>query len=234
MVIAKKNTLKYYSHLKMDFHFFSAEEGGNRKTPFTNGYQPNFLFYKYKSFGKYTYGKSLTGKIVLPEDTQIFPGEDAEITVYLDADIPLEVGMEVLIKEGTTKLVGKGVITSLEDHDSSYETYGLCNSCGLFRGETIDTFASEDEVMINIPLEKGKVTYYKVITTDTDSDGKKPAFAYNEEELEVTVYDLNGNLISLEPYDDFPGGIHFIKAKCKIDAEKEGDYGQILISSNAM
>jgi|GEM_PF-6288760 len=232
MILAKKNTLKNYSHLKMDFHFFSQEEGGDRKAPIMNGYNPNFHFYKYKESNQYKYAKSLAGKIVISDSTAIAPGEDASITVYLNEDIPLDLGMEVLIKEGSNKVVGKGVITSLEDHDSSFEAYGLCNTCGKFRGETIDTFATENRILIDIPLEKGKVNYYKVITTSTDSSGKKPYFVYNEDELEVTVYDLSGNIINLAEYDEFPGGTHFIKAKCKVDASKEGDYTQILISAD--
>ena len=80
MVIAKPKTVTTHKKFEAEVYILKGEEGG-RKTPFQNGYRPQFYFRT----------TDVTGTVELPKDKEIvMPGDNVKITVSLGAKIAME------------------------------------------------------------------------------------------------------------------------------------------------
>ncbi len=102
MVIVKPKTVKTHKKFEAEVYILKAEEGG-RKTPFQNGYRPQF----------YCRTTDVTGSITLPADKEIvMPGDNVKITVELINKIAMEEKLRFAIREGG-HTVGSGVVTKI-------------------------------------------------------------------------------------------------------------------------
>ena len=80
-----------------------TEKEGGRKTPFTEGYRPQFYFRT----------TDVTGVISLPEDVEMcMPGDHVDMTVSLITPIAIEKGLRFAIREGG-RTVGSGVVSDI-------------------------------------------------------------------------------------------------------------------------
>ena len=102
MVIAKPKTVTTHKKFEAEVYILKGEEGG-RKTPFQNGYRPQFYFRT----------TDVTGTVELPKDKEIvMPGDNVKITVSLGAKIAMEEKLRFAIREGG-HTVGSGVVTKI-------------------------------------------------------------------------------------------------------------------------
>ena len=93
---------KPHTKFTADIHVLTKEEGG-RRTPFFNGYRPQF----------YIRTTDVTGAAELPAGTEkVMPGDNANLTITLIAPIALEEGLPFAIREGG-RTVGAGVVTKI-------------------------------------------------------------------------------------------------------------------------
>jgi len=103
-VLAKAGSVKPHTKFVARVYVLSREEGG-RRTPFYNGYRPQF----------YLRTTDVTGAIGLPEGAEmIMPGDNVDMRVELITPIALEVGQRFAIREGG-RTVGAGAITSITE-----------------------------------------------------------------------------------------------------------------------
>ena len=123
-IISALNTVKNYDVFKATVTILSKDEGGSRHTPITNGYNPTLSFTNTSS--------QFSGKFTFPEDIElIMPGTTEEnITITLDMPKPLVINSEFNIYE-SGKIIGRGVITNLHEHNNLYLTTGKCDLCNL-------------------------------------------------------------------------------------------------------
>ena len=102
MVIVKPKSVSTHKKFEAEVYILKAEEGG-RKTPFQNGYRPQFYFRT----------TDVTGTITLPADKEIvMPGDNVRITVELISKIAMEEKLRFAIREGG-HTVGSGVVTKI-------------------------------------------------------------------------------------------------------------------------
>ena len=80
-----------------------TEKEGGRKTPFFEGYRPQFYFRT----------TDVTGVISLPEGVEMCkPGDHVDMTVSLITPIAIEKGLRFAIREGG-RTVGSGVVADI-------------------------------------------------------------------------------------------------------------------------
>jgi elongation factor Tu len=83
-------------------YILKADEGG-RKTPFQNGYRPQFYFRT----------TDVTGTVELPKDKEIvMPGDNLRLTVTLINKVAMEEKLRFAIREGG-HTVGSGVVSKI-------------------------------------------------------------------------------------------------------------------------
>jgi elongation factor Tu len=102
MVVAKPGSVTPHQSFKCQTYILSQDEGG-RKTPFFNGYRPQFYFRT----------TDVTGIVTLPEGREmVMPGDNVELKVDLIAPIAMEKDLRFAIREGG-RTVGSGVVTDI-------------------------------------------------------------------------------------------------------------------------
>ncbi len=102
MVICKPKTVKIHKKFEAEVYILKGEEGG-RKTPFQNGYRPQFYFRT----------TDVTGSVELPKDRElVMPGDNLRFTVDLISKIAMEEGLRFAIREGG-HTVGSGVVSKI-------------------------------------------------------------------------------------------------------------------------
>jgi len=102
MVIAKPKSVKIQKKFECEVYILKADEGG-RKTPFQNGYRPQFYFRT----------TDVTGTVTLPADKEIvMPGDNVKLTVELISKVAMEEKLRFAIREGG-HTVGSGVVTKI-------------------------------------------------------------------------------------------------------------------------
>jgi elongation factor Tu len=103
MVICKPKSVKIHKKFEAEVYILKGDEGG-RKTPFQNGYRPQFYFRT----------TDVTGTVALPKDRElVMPGDNVRITVDLTPHkIAMEEGLRFAIREGG-HTVGSGVVSKI-------------------------------------------------------------------------------------------------------------------------
>jgi elongation factor Tu len=102
MVICKPKSVKIHKKFEAEVYILKGEEGG-RKTPFQNGYRPQFYFRT----------TDVTGTVELPADRElVMPGDNLRFTVDLISKIAMEEGLRFAIREGG-HTVGSGVVSKI-------------------------------------------------------------------------------------------------------------------------
>jgi len=102
MVICKPKSVTTHSKFEAEIYVLKAEEGG-RKTPFQNGYRPQFYFRT----------TDVTGTVELPKDKEIvMPGDNVKITITLGNKVAMEEKLRFAVREGG-HTVGSGVVTKI-------------------------------------------------------------------------------------------------------------------------
>ena len=102
MVIVKPKSVNTHKKFECEVYILKSEEGG-RKTPFQNGYRPQFYFRT----------TDVTGSVELPKDKEIvMPGDNIKLTVTLISKIAMEEKLRFAIREGG-HTVGSGVVTKI-------------------------------------------------------------------------------------------------------------------------
>ena len=102
MVICKPKSVRTHVKFECEVYILKADEGG-RKTPFQNGYRPQFYFRT----------TDVTGSVELPKDKEIvMPGDNIKLTVTLINKVAMEEKLRFAIREGG-HTVGSGVVTKI-------------------------------------------------------------------------------------------------------------------------
>jgi elongation factor Tu len=102
MVICKPKSVNTHKKFEAEVYILKGEEGG-RKTPFQNGYRPQFYFRT----------TDVTGSVELPKDKElVMPGDNLRFTVTLISKIAMEEGLRFAIREGG-HTVGSGVVSKI-------------------------------------------------------------------------------------------------------------------------
>jgi elongation factor Tu len=102
MVVAAPRSIEPRAKFVAEVYVLRTDEGG-RRTPFFNGYKPQFFFRT----------TDVTGQVSLAGDVQmVMPGDNARIEVGLDKSIAVSAGSRFAIREGG-KTVGSGVVTEV-------------------------------------------------------------------------------------------------------------------------
>jgi elongation factor Tu len=100
-VLCKPGSIKPHTEFTSEVYVLSKDEGG-RHTPFFANYRPQFYFRT----------TDVTGEVVLPEGTEMVPGDNVQLGVKLIAPIAMEQGLRFSIREGG-RTVGSGVVASI-------------------------------------------------------------------------------------------------------------------------
>ncbi len=101
-VLCAGNSIKPHSHFECEVYVLKAEEGG-RKTPFFNGYRPQFYFRT----------TDVTGGVKLLGGAEMcMPGDNVKLEVELQKSIAMDQGSRFAIREGG-RTVGSGVVTKI-------------------------------------------------------------------------------------------------------------------------
>jgi elongation factor Tu len=101
-VLAKPGSITPHTDFEAEIYVLSTDEGG-RRTPFFNGYRPQFYFRT----------TDVTGALQLPAGTEmVMPGDNVKIVVQLIAPIAMEDGLRFAIREGG-RTVGAGVVSKV-------------------------------------------------------------------------------------------------------------------------
>ena len=104
MVICKPGSVKPHLKFKAEIYVLKKEEGG-RHTPFFKGYNPQFYFRT----------TDVTGTVELPDGVEmVMPGDNITISVDLQKEIAMEVGLRFAIREGG-RTIGAGQVTEILD-----------------------------------------------------------------------------------------------------------------------
>ena len=100
-VLSKPGSIKPHTRFKAEAYFLTAEEGG-RRTPFFNGYRPQFYFRTI----------DVTGVVHLSEGTEmVMPGDNVTMEVDLIVPIAIEKKQRFVVREGG-RTVGTGVVAN--------------------------------------------------------------------------------------------------------------------------
>ena len=100
--LARPNSITASKKMAAEIYVLTAEEGG-RHTPFFDNYRPQF----------HIDACNVTGHITLEKNTEmVMPGETANITVELQKNVAMEVGSDIIIKEGG-RVVARGKVTEM-------------------------------------------------------------------------------------------------------------------------
>lgn len=111
-VLYTHETIESYKKFKMSFYLLTKDEGG-KHTPMLSNYKPTFALYKIVNGESTSYVRNVIGTITLPEGTDMMmPGTTLEVSVELNETVPLEVNMEVAVRQ-SAQTIGRGTITSL-------------------------------------------------------------------------------------------------------------------------
>ena len=103
-VLAKPGSITPHHKFTATIYVLSDKEGG-RKTPFMNGYRPQFYFRT----------TDVTGVITLPEGTEmVMPGDNVTISVELICPIAMEEKQRFAIREGGRTVASGTVDTIIE------------------------------------------------------------------------------------------------------------------------
>ena len=101
-VLAKPDSITPHTKFKAEVYVLSKEEGG-RKTPFFNGYRPQFYFRT----------TDVTGSVTLQGGAEMcMPGDNVELEVELGKPIAMDKGSRFAIREGG-RTVGSGLVTEI-------------------------------------------------------------------------------------------------------------------------
>jgi len=101
-VLCANNSIKPHSQFECEVYVLKAEEGG-RKTPFFNGYRPQFYFRT----------TDVTGGVKLLGGAEMcMPGDNVKLEVDLQKSIAMDEGSRFAIREGG-RTVGSGVVTKI-------------------------------------------------------------------------------------------------------------------------
>jgi len=101
-ILSKPGVLKCYNKLEAECYVLTQAEGG-RHTPFFTRYKPQLFFRT----------ADVTGTVLLPKGKEmLMPGDNASITIELQSDMVLEVGLRFAMREGG-KTIGAGKITKV-------------------------------------------------------------------------------------------------------------------------
>jgi elongation factor Tu len=102
MVLCKPKTVTVHTKFEAEVYILKGDEGG-RKTPFINGYRPQFYFRT----------TDVTGTIELPKDKEVvMPGDNLRLTVTLINKVAMEEKLRFAIREGG-HTVGSGVVSKV-------------------------------------------------------------------------------------------------------------------------
>jgi elongation factor Tu len=101
-VLATPGSIKPHTEFQAECYILTTEEGG-RKTPFSNGYRPQFYFRT----------TDLTGVVTLPEGIEmVMPGDNVQMSVSLEEAIAIQKGLRAAIREGG-RTVGACAVTEV-------------------------------------------------------------------------------------------------------------------------
>jgi elongation factor Tu len=103
-VLAAPKSITPHTKFRASVYVLSKDEGG-RKTPFFQGYRPQFYFRT----------TDVTGVVTLPEGVEmVMPGDNITIDIELIQPIAMEEGLRFAIREGG-RTVGAGVVESITE-----------------------------------------------------------------------------------------------------------------------
>jgi elongation factor Tu len=102
-IVAAPNRIRSFFSFDCKVYILTKKEGG-RGSGFLTNYKPQFFFRT----------ANVTGRVVLKDLDMVLPGDSAEFRVDLVEIMPLEVGLNFVMREGNLTL-GAGVITKLHD-----------------------------------------------------------------------------------------------------------------------
>jgi elongation factor Tu len=101
-VLCAANSIKPHMQFECEVYVLKAEEGG-RKTPFFNGYRPQFYFRT----------TDVTGGVKLLGGAEMcMPGDNVKLEVEMQKPIAMDEGSRFAIREGG-RTVGSGVVTKI-------------------------------------------------------------------------------------------------------------------------
>jgi len=101
-ILAEIGSMKIYKSFELKALILSKKEGGRSK-PFGSNYKPQFFFRT----------SCVTGAIILPDDIPlVMPGDYISFKVMFTDFCPMNVGLKVVIREGTST-IGAGLITKV-------------------------------------------------------------------------------------------------------------------------
>ena len=101
-VLAQPNSIKATKKMAAEIYVLTTEEGGRRSPVFDN-YRPQF----------HIDACNVTGRITLEKNTEmVMLGDTANITVELQKNVAMEVGRDIILKEGG-RVVARGKVTEM-------------------------------------------------------------------------------------------------------------------------
>jgi len=102
MVVSQPGAITPHTKVKAEVYILTRDEGG-RRTPFFDGYRPQFFFRT----------TDVTGTAHLPEGVEmVMPGDNVNMDVELIAPIAMDQELRFAIREGG-RTVGAGVVTDI-------------------------------------------------------------------------------------------------------------------------
>ncbi|MDA7950038.1 MAG: elongation factor Tu [Pirellulaceae bacterium] len=102
-VLAKPGSITPHTKFEAEIYCLSKDEGG-RKTPFFNGYKPQFYFNT----------TDVTGSVDLVDAEMCMPGDNVKITVELGKPVAMDTNVRFAIREGG-RTVGSGVVSTITE-----------------------------------------------------------------------------------------------------------------------
>jgi len=101
-VLCAANSIKPHTQFECEVYVLKSEEGG-RKTPFFNGYRPQFYFRT----------TDVTGGVKLLGGAEMcMPGDNVKLEVEMQKPVAMDEGSRFAIREGG-RTVGSGVVTKI-------------------------------------------------------------------------------------------------------------------------
>ncbi len=101
-IVAAPGSVSAHGSGEAEIFVLTTKEGG-RRTPFKTGYKPQFYFGT----------TDVTGRLTVPGDEVVMPGDHANVAFDLYKPVGVEVGMRFAIREGS-RTIGAGVVTKVE------------------------------------------------------------------------------------------------------------------------